>query len=143
MIWDALMEAVVAMLDADAELGAALGGRHVYHAESSRPVRVPSVEWLLVDDTHTENHHTMAVQFDHWSRTAKTAATIERRLLTLLHRETRRDLGSISTTVRYAGGRTLDHPQPGVIHRALRFTMDPVRGLYEPEDAITTPPTEG
>jgi hypothetical protein len=90
-------------------------------------VRVPSVEWLIVSDTLTEVFNPITLQLDYWARHPTQAATIERRLRNRLHRATRRTLEGMDMSTTYEDSLTLESPMPGVIHRALRFRIEPVR----------------
>jgi hypothetical protein len=131
MRWPNLMlQGVLPILTGDAQLLAALGGSHIYTAQSVRPVRVPSVEWIIVGDFSEEVFNPLTLQLDFWAVGPAQAAVIEGRLRALLHRETRRLIGGISTTVRLDEAMTLQHPSPGVVARSLRFNMDPVRQIY-------------
>jgi hypothetical protein len=131
MIWDEVMsEAILPMLEADAALIAALGGAHIYAAQSSRPVRIPSVEWVLTDDRYTEVFNPLEVQFDFWAASAASAVEIERRLRTLLHRETRRRIAGIDMATLFTDAFSPTYPKPGVIHKSLRFRFEPVRHRY-------------
>jgi hypothetical protein len=139
MMWpDVVLGLVLPKLRADTELIAALGGSHIFSAQATRPVRVPSIEWMVLDERYTENHAEAELQLDYWARNPGEAATIERRIIAVLHRETRRAVGDTTTIVRYVEGRTLEAGQPGVIHRALRFAFDPVRRPAGAEDNLTT-----
>jgi len=121
------MGAIVPLLVADSALVSALGGAHVYTAQASRPVRIPSVEWVLVGDVETEVFNPISVQFDYWSRNPTQAAVIEGRLRALLHRDVRRTIGGVEMSTIYTDSYTQEYPQPGVIHRSVRFQFEPLR----------------
>jgi hypothetical protein len=122
-----MLEGVLPILNGDAQLIAALGGNHIYTAQSVRPVRVPSVEWIIVGDFVEEVFNPITLQLDYWAKGPGPAATIEERLRTLLHRETRRTFGGMDMSTLYEDSHTPDSPHPGVIHRTLRFRFEPVR----------------
>lgn len=79
MNWDDVMEnAIVPMMEGDAQFVAALGGLHLYAAQAARPVQIPSSEWQIIGDRYTEVFNPIDVQFDYWAPGAK-AVIIERR----------------------------------------------------------------
>lgn len=128
MIWDRIiLDFVLPSLRGDAELTAAIGGaQHIYTAQSTRPVRVPSVEWLVLDDVLQEVMNPIRLQVDYWAPHPGVAATIERRIRAVLHRDTRRTVAGINMATLYEDSWTPDAPT-GVIHRSLRFRLEPVR----------------
>lgn len=128
MNWDrVLLDFVLPTLRGDAALAAAIGGaEHIYTAQSTRPVRVPSVEWLVLDDVLEEVMNPITLQLDFWAAHPGQAVKIERRLRALLHRDTRRTVAGINMATLYVDSMTTDAPT-GVIHRSLRFRFEPVR----------------
>jgi hypothetical protein len=131
MQWDAVMlDAIVPLWEGDAALVAALGGKRIYMMGSNRPVQIPSVEWLPIADTLTEAFNPVTIQVDYFATSTTQAFAIERRLRVLTHRETMRVLGDMKLWTRYAESNTNDYPKPGVIHRSLRFLLEPVRERY-------------
>ena len=130
MTWDILMgEVIIPMLETDAVLVQELGGQHIYAQEASRPVTIPSVVWDLLDDQLTEIFNPIDTQFDYFARNRDQAVVIERRLRALLHRDTRRTIGNVNFSSLYDGSFSHDYPEPGVVHRSLRFRFEPVRGI--------------
>jgi hypothetical protein len=130
-MWDKVLPAWVALLQADAELMAALGGAHIYPAQAATAVRIPSVEWLIVNDRETELFNEITVQVDFWARGTGRAATIESRLRMLTHRDTSRELGGMRMWTRYLTSRTHQYnAEPGVTHRSLDFLFEPLREKY-------------
>lgn len=129
MTWDEVMESgILPLLEGDAQLLTALGGEpHIYAAQATRPVRIPSVEWQLTDDVVTEVFNPLEVQFDYWANSMAQARAIEGRLRKLLHRDVRRTLGGINMSTLYVDSFTHEYPQPGITHRSLRFRFEPVR----------------
>jgi len=131
MRWDALLEGWTARMLADATLVGLLGGDHLYPGQASRPVRVPSVEYLMVGDRESELFNQVAVQVDLWARGITLAAQIERRIRALTHADVGQDLDGERVWLRYREGRTVDYPaDPGVIHRVLEFEFEAVRAQY-------------
>lgn len=121
----------VERLNADAQLTALLGGEHIYPASASRPVRVPSMEWILLYDTEDEWTNPIGVQWDFWARGIRVAGLIEKRLRLLSHADYGQELGGERLWLRYRDGRSLEYPkEPGVVHRALDFEVEPVRSKY-------------
>lgn len=130
MNWGEVMgNAIVPMLEDDAVLIGATGlaGKYIFAGQASRPVRIPSLEWVLIDDILTEVFNPMEVQFDYWAKNIEQAQVIEGRLRTLLHRDTRRVLAGINMSTLYLDSFTHEYPQPGITHRSLRFRFEPVR----------------
>jgi hypothetical protein len=131
MRWDALMEGWTARLLADTALVVYLGGPHLYPAQATRPVRVPSVEYLISDDRESELWNHVRVQVDIFAKGMRNAAHIERRIRTLTHRDVGQVLDGERLWMRFEDARTIDFPsQPGVVHRMLEFTMDAARERY-------------
>lgn len=134
MTWGEVMgEAVTPMLEGDAVLVATLGGKHIYAGQASRPVRIPSVEWVLTDDALTEVFNPLEAQFDYWAKNMEQAQIIESRLRFWLHRDTRRVLAGINMSTLYVDSFTHEYPQPGIMHRSLRFRFEPVRARPQAE----------
>lgn len=130
MIWpEVITEVVIPMLEADDLLTDELGGFRVYMAQASRPVQIPSVEWLIVSDRLTETLNQVQVQFDYWANSAGQAAVIEERLRSLLHRDRYRTFGDLKMAILYDDSHTHEFAKPGVIHRSLRFRFDVVRTI--------------
>lgn len=129
MTWPEVMDVVVEMLETDSILigATALSGKHIYAAQASRPVRIPSVEWLVIDDVLTEVFNPLEVQFDYWAKSTQQARVIESRLRSLLHRDVRRVLAGINMSTLYLDSFTHEYSQPGITHRSLRFRFEPVR----------------
>jgi hypothetical protein len=136
MMWDVVLPAWVALLEADEPLIELLGGAHIYPASAARKVRVPSVEYSIVDDRETELFNPMRVQVDYWARGLEAAAAIERRIRMVTHRDVARELEvdeyeGLRLWTRYMDSRT--HPYPaeqGVVHRSMDFQIEPVRARF-------------
>lgn len=122
------MTEVVALLEADTTLIAALGGPYIFEAQSTRPVRVPSVEWLITGDVEEEVFNPITVQFDYWA-SLTIAPVVERRLRARLTRQGRfRRLGDIYMATLYEDAFEIEYPAaPGIKHKALRYRMIPLR----------------
>ena len=131
MKWDFVVEFWLARLYADAELMAFLGGEHIYPAGPKRPVVVPSVEYVMLDDREGEWLNPIGIQVDYWARGMKKAQEIERRLRLLTHQDYGQELGGERLWMNYTDSRTIEYPNdPGVVHRALDFTIETVRLKY-------------
>ena len=131
MMWDQVIPDWLDLLEADAALLAALGGSHIYPAQASRPVGIPSVEWFMVSDIEEENFNPFIVQVDIWARGVPKAATIEKRIRLLTHRDTARELGGHRMWTRYLESRQHDYPaEAGVVHRSMDFLFEPLRLKY-------------
>lgn len=129
MTWDVVMrDAIVPLLEADVLLVEALDGApHIYTAQSSRPRRVPSVEWIVIGDRLTENFNPIDVQFDYWAHTPGDAATIERQLRRRLHFDVRRVIAGIDMSTLLEDANAPTEESDGVWHGLLRFVFEPVR----------------
>lgn len=131
MRWDDLVERWTARLLADPALLAALGGNHLYPGQASRPVKIPSVEYLIVGDRETELFDAIRLQVDIFARGLRKAATIERRIRILTHRDVAQDLDGERGWMRYVDSRSVGFPSdPGVVHRILDFDVAMIREMY-------------
>lgn len=128
MNWPDVMTEITALLEGDADLMSVLGGAYIFEGQSTRPVRVPSIEWLLVGDIEEEVFNPITVQFDYWAN-IKDAPTIEGRLRMRLNRPgTFRVIGGIYMATLYEDGYEIEYPRgPGIKHKALRFNFIPLR----------------
>lgn len=134
MTWDRVIGlAIMPLLEADSQLTDELGGVHIYAQEASRPIVVPSVVWDLLSDELTELFNPIDTQWDYFARNRESAVVIERRLRALLHRDTRRVLAGINLSTVYQDSFTHDYPDPGVVHRSLRFRFEAPRGTETTE----------
>lgn len=130
MMWDVVLEDWVALLSNDATLRTLLGGAHIYPAQTSSAVRIPSVEWSLVSDVEEETHNPVVVQVDYWAKVSQ-APAIERRIRNLTHRDTARELGGNRMWTRYLESREHEYPADrSVMHRSLDFEFKPLREKY-------------
>jgi hypothetical protein len=133
MTWDVVLPAWVALLEADAALVAALGGAHIYPAQAARAVRIPSVEYVMVDDREGEVFNPLIVQVDYWARGVGAAGLIEQRIRRVTHRDTARtvdlgDDGMLTLWMRYIDSRSHDYTaERGVVHRSMDFRFETVR----------------
>lgn len=133
MMWDRVAKAWVALLVGDAALLAALGGPHVYPASAARVIRIPSIDYQGFSDIELETFNPIQIQVDYFARGVGNAATIERRIRTLTHRDVRRTLGGLRLWTRYLDSRNHDYPtDAGVVHRSLDFLFEPLRAKYAP-----------
>lgn len=138
MMWPEVLRAYETLLIEDPGLAAELGtDSHglvpVYQAQSSRPARVPSVEYTLpLFDLEEENFNPFDVQVDYWARGFEQAATIEFRIRALTHRDTARELGGYRLWTLYLDSRSHEYPaDPGVYHRSLDIRFAPLRSKYQ------------
>lgn len=127
MRWVDALDAALAVLTADTELLAALGGAHVYRMGASREPRMPSVEWFVVSTAPGESTQVLRTQWDLWAPSMASALMIETRLRALLDHRRIATLGGVQMWVRLEDARDLPDPEPGVIHRLLEFVFEPVR----------------
>lgn len=131
MLDEALVEdtidALVALLDADAELIQALGGPHIYRAGQHREPTTRSVEFTVVHAGLTENFEPIITQWDMVAEDRLQLRRIEGRLRRKLHWMGWRDVGGVALSSTYEDSR--DHPDPeaGRVHRSIDFRHQPVR----------------
>lgn len=131
MRWDTVLPLLVARWNADAALTTALGGPHIYPANASRPVRIPSIEYLVLGQPEGESFGIIRLRVDFWAKGIALAGVIEKRLYVLTHRDVAQVLGTERMWLRFQDGRTLDYEaDPGVTHRALDFEIETVRLKY-------------
>jgi hypothetical protein len=129
--WPFVIEFWTARIYADAALLSVMGTRPwLFAAQSARPVKVPSIEYLMIGDTEEENFNPILVQVDLWAPAAK-AKQIEQRIHNLTHRNVSQDLGGEWVWLRKLDYRTgsYDGPEKGVIHRILDYEFKPVKQL--------------
>jgi len=129
--WDQILVPWVARLHGDAALTALLGGEYIYPAQASRPVHIPSVEYLLIADIEGEWTNRISIQVDYWVRGLHDAAQVERRLRLLSHADYGQDLGGERLWFQYRDSRAVEYvASPGVVHRILEFDVECVREKY-------------
>ena len=130
MMWDVVVKDWLTLVNADTALTTLLGGKHIYPAQSSRPVRIPSVEWSLIYDQEEEIHNPILIQVDIFASVTK-EPQIERRIRRLTHRDVARVLGGNRLWTRYIDSRNHAYPaDASVLHRSLDFEFKPVREKY-------------
>lgn len=131
MRWDTVLPLLVARWNADTTLTNALGGAHIYPAQASRPVKIPSIEYLILGNPEGESFGTIRLRVDFWAKGMALTGVIEKRLYVLTHKDVAQVLGTERLWMRYVDGRTLDYEaDPGVTHRALDFEIETVRLKY-------------
>jgi hypothetical protein len=136
MLWDWVMEqAIIPLVEADVPLVDELGGLHIYVQDASRPVTIPSVVWDLLGDELTEIFNPIDTQWDYFARNRDQAAFIERRLRHLMHWPVRRVIAGFDMAMLYQDSFSHDYPEPGVVHRSLRFTFEPARRIVASMDS--------
>ena len=128
MRWDFVIPEWVDRLINDAALVQHLEGRNVFPANANRPVKVPSVEYLMISDRPTEIFSEIQVQVDIFARGIRLAGLIEKRIKLLTHHDVGQDLGGERMWLQHTDSRQVDFPSdPGVIHRIVDFQFTPVR----------------
>ena len=128
MRWDAVIPDWVERLLADVQLVQHLEGRHIYPANANRPVKVPSVEYMMIGDRPTEIFSEIQVQVDVFAKGLRVAGLIEKRIRLLTHKDVAQELGNERMWLQYQDSRQVAFPSdPGVVHRILDFQFTPVR----------------
>ena len=128
MTWDVVMrDAIVPLLQADPILIGILDGAHIYTAQSSRPRKVPSIEWYVFDDRLAEVFNPFSAQFDYWADTMADAVILERQLRRRLHFDVRRRISDIDMASLLVDAMMPTEEADGTIHGLLRFVFEPVR----------------
>lgn len=131
MLDEALVEetidALLALLDADADLMQVLGGPHIYRSLTPREPRIPAVEITVIHAGISENFEPFITQWDMIAEDPLQLRRIEGRLRRKLHWVGWRDVGGIALSSTYEDSR--DHPSPdaGRVHRSIDFRHQPVR----------------
>ena len=129
MRWDSVIPEWVNRLLDDTALVQHLEGPRIYPANANRPVKVPSVEYLMISDRPTEIFSEIQVQVDVFARGLRVAGLIEKRIRLVTHHDVGQDLAGERLWLQYQDSRTVDFPSdPGVVHRILDFQFTPVRG---------------
>lgn len=120
MKWPAVVEALLARLEADAALLALIGSvAAITQQEDGRELRVPSVEYLIVSDAEVETTERVLVQWDLFGRTTEAAVDLERRLRQLLTARMPVSVGGVAMWMLYQGSRTHADAGRGVKHRSF------------------------
>lgn len=134
MTWDDVVQAMVAALQADAQLVALLGdATRIFAMEEGVERRVPGVGYQLIYEAEEEVLNPIIVQIDYWAAKVGTtparaqAALMEQRIRRVLHHPIRRDFGGIEMATLFVESRDMDDPKPGVIRRQLDFRFEPVK----------------
>jgi hypothetical protein len=127
--YEAVLLALVARLEADADLLGLLGGPHVYRSGAHREKRVPSVEWFVVSEVLRENTFRLLIQWDIWAHSYGRAAAIDRRLRRILHREVPHTVGGVLMWMQVESARDVPDPEPSLVHRALDMSFEPAREI--------------
>lgn len=134
MIWDEVTQAMVAALQADAQLVALLGdATRIFAMEEGVERRIPGVGYQLIYEAEEEVLNPIIVQIDYWAAKDGTtparaqAALLEQRIRRVLHHPIRRDFGGIEMATLFVESRDMDDPKPGVIRRQLDFRFEPVK----------------
>lgn len=132
MRWDFVIEHWITRLQADASLVSLMNSSaFIYASGAAKPVKVPSIEYMIVGDREDELFNPIQVQVDFWQRGIKKAAQTERRIRLLTHSDVGQDLGGERLWMRYLESRTTEYPaEPGVVHKILDFLFEPVREKY-------------
>lgn len=129
MRWDFVITEWVGRMRSDPTLMTLLHS-HFGPANATRPVEVPSAEYIMTGDTESENFNPIRVQVDIFARGIRLAGLIEKRVRLLTHHDVGQVLGGERMWLQYQDARTVDFPSdPGVIHRIVDFQFTPLRGV--------------
>lgn len=127
MKWADAIAALLAHVEADAELIGILGGPHIYRSREVREPRIPSVTYTIVTSVLTETMEPVITQWDIFAASMDQLVGVERRLRRLLHWVGWRDVGGVRLSSVYEESRDHPPPDPGRWHRSLDFRHQPVR----------------
>jgi hypothetical protein len=125
--WSAVIQAIVAACEGDAELTNLLGGSHIYRTHDTRDVRIPSITWQIISNVPGENTRTIDVQLDLWARGIGAMEGIEARVLDLFDHRVVATVSGLRMWSMETENRDIADPEAGVIHRAYRFEFQPIR----------------
>lgn len=129
MMWDQVMERVLAMLQANETL-AGLFDDHFQMAGSSQ-LKIPSVEYTILSDVNVEIWSPMLVQIDVWTKKAEDSRNAERIIRSLLDQRTSVQWDGVTVIASYTDGAFLSTPdRAGFIGRGLRFRFSALRQQY-------------
>lgn len=129
---DTMVTAWLARLNGDATLTTLMQGSDlIFPAGANRPVQVPSIEWMHYGNPEGESFEDVFVRLDLFIRGTMKAGQIEKRIRQISHRDTAQTIGGLRGWMRYLDSRDVNFPSdPGVVHRALDWTLETVRDKY-------------
>lgn len=124
MRWDAAIAAMLARVEADADLLALLGGLKVFRTVELRDPQPTQVAYTVITSPRGENQEDVLVQWDVWAPDTAALVAIERRLRTLLHRQIWADVPGVGQMAfQYVDRRDHDDSEPGIAHSSLDFEL--------------------
>jgi hypothetical protein len=135
MMWDRVIEAAKAAIQADANLSAIFGDAVRRAAPSTTPFepKVPILEYTIVTDTENELWAPTIIQFDVWSPDVDRLLAAERGLRRLFTPALPRRYGEVFMWTEFVDGAVLATPDRNGFHgRGLRFRFSPLRERYNP-----------
>ncbi len=129
MMWDAVMERVRDEILANATLVGIFSS--AFRMAGTGVQTVPSLEWTLISDLENELWAPMIIQFDLWTKDARSNREAELALRGLYHRDIPRVLADLRVWMEYNDGSQLATPdRSNIIGRAIRFKFTPLRRQY-------------
>lgn len=116
MNWPEVVALLVAEVDADPEILAALGGvPRLYPSDDPHAGALPSLAYTVIVDDDGENADTLDIQWDIFGREEE-VATLYGLLKRRVTSRSPRTLGGVALWMDYAGGRSHPAPEPGTAH---------------------------
>lgn len=138
MMWDRVIEAARAAIQADPNLSQIFGEAVRMAAASATPFnpKTPVLEYSLIGNTETEIWEPSIIQFDIWTPDVDRMIAAERALRRLFTPALPRAYGAVYMWTEYIDGAVLATPdRNGFYGRGLRFRFSPLRERYNPEFA--------
>lgn len=133
MMWDNVMERVIAEIGANPNISAlyTIDGRLQFRmASPSGQQQVPGIEWSLIGDTEGELWEPIVVQIDIWYTDESVMRQTERIIRSLLRQERMR-LDDLTLLISYVDGVALAVPDRANFYgRGLRFRIAALRERY-------------
>ena len=127
MDYHRIADPLLDLLEADADLTAIIGTA-IYMA-GERDFQVPSIEWMVISETHDEDMGDVLVQVDLFSYDADQLATMQS--VVQRHWDNRaRTLAGVYIESSFEGGGTLPGADEGVHAHFLTFRHRTVRERY-------------
>lgn len=126
MMWDQVMERVLALLQANEHLTAIFADK--FQMAGSSQLKIPSVEYTILSDANSEIWVPMLVQFDLWTTKAGDNRVAERIVRSILDQRTSVQWDGVTVIASYTDGAFLSTPdRAGFIGRGLRFRFSALK----------------
>lgn len=129
MRWNVVMEALLGLVEADADVVSVIGDPPALFMVGERDHQVPSVQWSLLTDPQGEVWGAAMTQWDLFTKTVPQMVTLERGIRRVLHRESLFVVDGHQLISRLSGDGGFTGPRDGQIARRLDFRTQYIRRL--------------